>query len=67
MLNGDAIEKYVAGISAIDYVVGAGGVIAMRPLLLHASAKAIGAQPRRVLHFEYASTRLFEAGLELAF
>jgi len=28
-----------------------GGVLLMRPLLLHASSKSLGAAPRRVLHF----------------
>lgn len=32
-------------------VVGQGGAMLMRPLLLHASSKASGGRPRRVLHF----------------
>lgn len=35
--------------------VAQGGVMAMRPLLLHASAKATHPDHRRVLHFEYAA------------
>lgn len=31
-----------------------GGVLAMRPLLLHASAASESAKPRRVIHLEYA-------------
>ena len=38
----------------VSCVVGLGGVIAMRPLLLHSSPKATSSQPRRVLHIEYA-------------
>lgn len=34
--------------------VPAGAVMAMRPLLLHASSKTSSPQPRRVLHFLYA-------------
>lgn len=34
--------------------VGQGGVLLMRPLLLHASSKAFGSSRRRVLHFIYA-------------
>lgn len=30
-----------------------GGVLVMRPLLLHASSKSTGGSPRRVLHFVY--------------
>lgn len=33
-----------------------GGVIAMRPMLLHASSKSINNYPRRVLHIEYAES-----------
>ena len=33
--------------------VGGGGVLAMRPLLLHASSKSTGLGRRRVLHFVY--------------
>jgi hypothetical protein len=43
----------------------AGGVIAMRPLLVHASSKATVEAPRRVLHFEYAASLILESGLEL--
>ena len=41
----------------------AGGVIVMRPLLLHSSLPSLNPQHRRVLHFEYASINL-PAGLE---
>jgi ectoine hydroxylase-related dioxygenase (phytanoyl-CoA dioxygenase family) len=34
--------------------VGKGGVIAMSPLLIHASSKSSSDEPRRVLHIEYA-------------
>lgn len=43
--------------------VGRGGVLAMRPLLLHASSRAALPCRRRVLHFEYAAAELPE-GLE---
>jgi ectoine hydroxylase-related dioxygenase (phytanoyl-CoA dioxygenase family) len=45
--------------------VAAGGVIAMRPLLIHASSKVRADAKRRVLHLEYAASLLLEAGLEL--
>ena len=61
------IESAVARVASVDCIVDGGGVIAMRPLLLHASSKATSALPRRVLHFEYASVRQFGPGLELAF
>jgi hypothetical protein len=42
-----------------------GGIIAMRPLVVHSSQKSEGDCPRRVLHIEYAATRQFD-GAELA-
>ena len=38
--------------------VDAGGGMAMRPLLLHASSKAVGTSRRRVLHFVFGPARL---------
>ena len=43
-----------------------GGVLAMRPLLIHASSKSQTDMPRRVLHIEYSATATFPGGLELA-
>lgn len=50
----------------VDCVVGRGGVLVMRPLLIHASSKARGAGPRRVLHLEYAAALELRPGLRLA-
>lgn len=46
-----------------DCLVPAGGVVVMRPLLLHASASGTGAGHRRVIHLEYAAEPLPD-GLE---
>lgn len=43
-----------------------GGVIAMSPLLVHASSKAQSDQPRRVLHIEYAESLDIAPGIRLA-
>jgi ectoine hydroxylase-related dioxygenase (phytanoyl-CoA dioxygenase family) len=43
-----------------------GGVIAMRPLLIHASSKALSDAPRRVLHVEYADSLDIAPGIRLA-
>jgi len=40
--------------------VARGGVMVMRPLLLHASSKASVDLPRRVLHFVFGPSRLAE-------
>ena len=42
-----------------------GGVVAMRPLTLHASSKSIDGRPRRVLDIEYAASDAF-GGTQLA-
>lgn len=49
------ILKATNGNPAKACVVGRGGVVAIRPLLLHSSTKASNSQPRRVLHIEYAA------------
>ncbi|MCC6427704.1 MAG: hypothetical protein IT435_12895 [Phycisphaerales bacterium] len=43
----------------------AGGVLLMRPLVLHASRKSARPRHRRILHLEYASAEL-PGGLEWA-
>ena len=43
-----------------------GGVIAMSPLLIHASSKCVKDEPRRVLHIEYAPSLDIAAGVRLA-
>jgi len=40
----------------VECIVGKGGVIAMSPLLIHASSKCLTDEPRRVLHIEYAES-----------
>jgi hypothetical protein len=47
-----------AHIHAVDRLVPAGGVVVMRPLLLHASASGTGPGHRRVIHLEYAAEAL---------
>jgi hypothetical protein len=43
-----------------------GGVLAMRPLLVHSSSKSQTVDPRRVLHIEYADSLDLAAGVRLA-
>ncbi len=66
VLSHEAIEMLVDTVPPVDCVIGTGGVIAMRPLLVHASSKARDDRPRRVLHIEYAATTQFEGGIDLA-
>jgi ectoine hydroxylase-related dioxygenase (phytanoyl-CoA dioxygenase family) len=66
VLSDHAIEKFAARIAPVDCVVPQGGVLAMRPLLIHASSKSQAEAPRRVLHVEYAASMTIESELELA-
>jgi ectoine hydroxylase-related dioxygenase (phytanoyl-CoA dioxygenase family) len=54
VLTDDEIARLAKGAPAVDCVVLRGGVVAMRPLTIHASSKSTDAAPRRVLHIEYA-------------
>ncbi|MBA2379107.1 MAG: hypothetical protein H0V76_05985 [Blastocatellia bacterium] len=49
----------------VECLVGKGGVIDMRPLILHASSKSVSDDPRRVLHIEYAPTLEIQRGARL--
>jgi ectoine hydroxylase-related dioxygenase (phytanoyl-CoA dioxygenase family) len=62
----DAIEGLAAEIDPVDCLVTAGGVVAMRPLIIHASSKSVTEMPRRVLHIEYAARMVIAKPLELA-
>jgi Phytanoyl-CoA dioxygenase (PhyH) len=59
-LNAGAVASWSAraGELAVDCVVPAGGAVAMRPLLLHASASGTALGHRRVIHLEYAAEAL---------
>ncbi len=65
VLSDEAIHQLAAGSAAIECIVPRGGILAMRPLLVHASSKSHADQPRRVLHIEYAAAPNLD-GLTLA-
>jgi len=66
VLTRPEIDRLAARIPPIDCVMDAGGVVAMRPLLVHASSKVRDGRPRRVLHIEYANTSALDPGIALA-
>jgi ectoine hydroxylase-related dioxygenase (phytanoyl-CoA dioxygenase family) len=66
VLTDDTLHELSKQIAAVDCLVSRGGVLAMRPLIVHASSKSQADLPRRVLHIEYARTRLIADDLELA-
>jgi ectoine hydroxylase-related dioxygenase (phytanoyl-CoA dioxygenase family) len=67
VLTDDAIHNLAISRSAVECHVPAGGILLMRPLLVHASSKAkTSARSRRVLHIEYSARTCFPEGIELA-
>ena len=65
VLSDAQIHTEAQRVEPVACVVARGGVLVMRPLLVHASSKAFGAAQRRVIHFEYAAVRKFAHGLHL--
>lgn len=65
ILSDTAIRELVARELPHECTVARGGVLLMRPLLVHASSKSTATSSRRILHIEYASTMRFEPGLTL--
>jgi ectoine hydroxylase-related dioxygenase (phytanoyl-CoA dioxygenase family) len=65
VLTDDDIHQLASRISSVECVVSQGGILAMRPLLIHASSKSKSETKRRVLHIEYAASAVFENGLRL--
>jgi ectoine hydroxylase-related dioxygenase (phytanoyl-CoA dioxygenase family) len=57
----DAAQRIEPVVCTVDR----GGVIIMRPLVVHASSKVTAPAPRRVLHFEYAASEVLQHGLRL--
>jgi ectoine hydroxylase-related dioxygenase (phytanoyl-CoA dioxygenase family) len=66
VMTDEEIERLVPQTSPVECVVQRGGVLAMRPLLVHSSSKSHDDSPRRVLHIEYAASVFPAEGLELA-
>jgi len=66
VLSDRQIVRLAAEIRPVDCVADAGGVVAMRPLTVHASSKSADDRPRRVLHIEYAASVHLGRDIELA-
>lgn len=66
VLTDGEIQGFAKRVTAIDCVVARGGVLAMRPLAVHASSKSGTLVPRRVLHIEYAAALNVAEGLTLS-
>jgi ectoine hydroxylase-related dioxygenase (phytanoyl-CoA dioxygenase family) len=66
VLDDDRMHELSTTISPVECLVPAGGVLAMRPLLIHSSSKSQTEADRRVLHIEYAASSSIAEPLALA-
>jgi len=67
VLADEAVYRLPDEIPETQCLVGKAGVLVMRPLIVHSSAKSTAAVLRRVLHIEYADSMLRrEIGLAVA-
>jgi ectoine hydroxylase-related dioxygenase (phytanoyl-CoA dioxygenase family) len=66
VLSDDSVHEIAAHAAPVDCVVPKGGVLVMRPLLIHASSKSHLEKARRVLHIEYAASDFIAKPLQLA-
>ncbi len=66
VLTDDEIHHLSQNTAPVDCTVSKGGVLAMRPLLVHSSSKVKNDLRRRVLHIEYAASKSIAEPLELA-
>jgi ectoine hydroxylase-related dioxygenase (phytanoyl-CoA dioxygenase family) len=66
VLTDQSVSDHVAKHRQTTCLVPRGGVLVMRPLLIHSSSKAKTGEPRRVIHIEYAYSLDLKAGLRLA-
>lgn len=66
VLSDEQLHDSSMSVGAIDCLVPKGGVVAMRPLIVHASSKSRSETRRRVLHIEFAHCLALEQGLHLA-
>ncbi len=65
VLSDDAIHALSLNVTEALCQVPLGGLLLMKPLLVHASSKVLHSKRRRVLHIEYCSEATFPGGLEL--
>ncbi len=66
VLSDEQLHELSTKVDAIDCLVPRGGILAMRPLIVHASSKSKSEMPRRVLHIEYVASVLIAEGLQIA-
>jgi ectoine hydroxylase-related dioxygenase (phytanoyl-CoA dioxygenase family) len=67
VLTDDEIRDLANKVSPVECHIPSGGILLMKPLLVHSSSKTNSQNaPRRVLHIEYSARVTVENGLRLA-
>ncbi|HET6892062.1 MAG TPA: phytanoyl-CoA dioxygenase family protein [Pyrinomonadaceae bacterium] len=66
VLSDEKVFRIARHSKYVECEVPKGGVLVMRPLLIHASSKARSDSSRRVLHIEYADSLTLNDGIQLA-
>jgi ectoine hydroxylase-related dioxygenase (phytanoyl-CoA dioxygenase family) len=66
VLSDEDAQKLPSQVSPADCICPKGGVVAMRPLLVHGSSKSKTETARRILHIEYAASDSIAHPLSLA-
>jgi ectoine hydroxylase-related dioxygenase (phytanoyl-CoA dioxygenase family) len=66
VLSDQTVMELVAASDHVECCVPRGGVIVMRPLIIHSSSKARTEKSRRVLHIEYADSLDLSDSVRLA-
>ena len=66
VLTDEQVENIINKGKPVTCLIERGGVIVMRPLVIHASSKSQSDKFRRVLHIEYATPNVVAAPLALA-
>lgn len=65
VLGDDQVAEHARARESTEIHARRGEIVVMRPLLIHASSKAKGGPPRRVLHLEYADALDLAPGIRL--
>lgn len=66
VLSDEGVHELATRAVPVDCIVPKGGVMIMRPLVIHASSKSHSETPRRVLHIEYSASDSIVKPLQLA-
>jgi ectoine hydroxylase-related dioxygenase (phytanoyl-CoA dioxygenase family) len=66
VLTDDEILSFAEQTGSVNCLMPTGGIVAMRPLVIHASSKSQTDNPRRVLHIEFVESTDIDASVQLA-